>query len=174
MRAFVIEKGSRLAEVFTVTLLLSTVLGMRVLEPWLVMLAEKSQTVEVSGSPVRCQALFRSPLGIVGSAACTVCSASQWPPQGASDHSLSWPWCWSWCGTRHHSRSQEWALGSKLAVIPKSSYTWCEMKWSTQRWCLMSIPSQGLTWNSHGAATTLALCPQNLDAWWWACTISLP
>lgn len=63
MRAFVIEKGSRLAEVFMVTLLLSTVLGMRVLEPWWVMLAEKSQTVEVSGSPVRCQALFRSPLG---------------------------------------------------------------------------------------------------------------
>ena len=42
MRAFVIEKGSRLAEVFTVTLLLSTVLGMWVLEPRLVMLAEKS------------------------------------------------------------------------------------------------------------------------------------
>lgn len=63
MRAFVIEKGSRLAEVFTVNLLLSTVLGMWVLKPRLVMLAEKSLMVEVSWSPVRCQALFRSPLG---------------------------------------------------------------------------------------------------------------
>ena len=47
------------------------------------------------------------------------------------------------------SRSQEWALGSKVAVIPKSSYTWCKMKLSTQRCCPRSIPSQGLIWNSH-------------------------